>query len=289
MRRMVEVMVEWGKAGFPRVIRIPIAAAANIAPDYSFFQWRNDPAVEREERQLFRLWAARIPETEDVLPDIQRRLQISEVQWQGRRAEGLLAAVLLDGVALSWETDPVWSAQKVDCTLVQLEGDGCLETQPVSVPNLCRANQVVDLLSMLRPEADSLFRDGASLIESAAQVLPHLRFVGDAPAQLRTWTAAQEGWGFVVRALLQLEQLCAEWRTGQFPNRSLSAPCTPEGERVRNNRGLKAYREFVCEDGKLRFFSWHLKHYALNLRIHYDPDEVGRIVRIGHIGSHLPL
>src|SRR5258708_27837261 len=91
-----------------------------------------------------------------------------------------------------------------------------------------------------------------------------------------------------LRSLCHLKDLCATWGDHPFPHANISSPCSPENSRIDTNDGLRSHREFVCEDGQLRYFTWHIKHYKLNLRVHYNPDEQLRVVRICHIGSHLP-
>lgn len=290
MAQLVALMRVWAQAGLPRVIRIPLSiATSELAPGYSLQQWRNDPQIDRDQRQLFRLYSARTPELEDVLEEVRARGDVAEMHCEGRAARGLLAAWLLDGVSVSWDTHPVWRQANVRCVLHELGPAGDLVERPVEVPNAAYEQHIVSWLSTRRLERERHLADGRTVLERCAEWLPALRFVGSSPAQLLEWAPNREGWPFVLRSLCQLQDVCAVWGNNPFPHASISSPCSPEGSRVSSNDYLRSHREFVCEDGELRYFSWHVKHYKLNLRIHYHPDEQLRIVRIGYIGGHLPL
>jgi hypothetical protein len=288
MAGLVELMRIWAQAGQPRVIRIP-NAIVTLAPGYTLDQWRNDRLVSRDERQLFRLYASRRPELEDVLDDIRDRATISEMLCEGRMAQGLLAAWLIAGVAVSWDTHPLWREPNVLCTLHELRQVDDLLERRVEVPHASQAIHLNAWLTARASERDRYLFDGPSVLAKAAEWLPALRFVGSALDQLPDWAPNREGWPFVLRALCQLQDLCTSWGEHPFPHERISSPCSPEGTRVDNNADLRAAREFLCEDGKRRYFTWHIKHYKLNLRIHYDTDDRSRLVRIAYIGTHLPL
>jgi hypothetical protein len=290
MEQLIAVMRTWAQAGLPRVIRIPFSiTTSELAPGYSLQQWRNDPQTDRDQRQLFRLYTSRTPELEDVLDEVRGRGDVSEMQCGGRSAQGLLAAWLLDGVAVSWDTHPLWRQAKVQCVLQELGTSEDLVERSVEVPNAVHEQHIRSWLSARHLERERHLLDGGTVRDRSAEWLPALRFVGSAADQILEWAPNREGWTFVLRSLCQLQDLCAVWGENPFPHARISSPCSPEGSRVDTNDSLRSRREFVCEDGELRYFTWHIKHYKLNLRIHYHPDERLRVVRIGHIGQHLPL
>jgi hypothetical protein len=290
MEQMVGVMRAWAQAGLPRVIRIPASiATSNLAPGYSLQQWRNDPQADRDQRQLFRLYAARTPELQDALDEVIARGEVSEMRCEDRRGQGFLAAWLLDGLAVSWNTHPRWNKTSVLCSLCELGLAGDLVERRVEVPNAACVEHVESWLAVRRLDRERRFSDGRTILEQSAEWFPALRFVGPALEQILEWTPHREGWPFVLHSLCQLQDICAVWGNHPFPHADISSRCSPEGSRVATNDFLRSHREFICEDGELRYFTWHIKHYKLNLRIHYAPDERLRVVRIGHIGGHLPL
>ncbi len=288
MDGLVEMMRKWAQAGQPRVIRIP-DSIITLAPGYSLAQWRNDPLADRDQRQLFRLYSARRPELADVLDDIRDRADISEMLCEGHIAQGLLAAWLVAGVAVSWDSHPLWCQPMIGCLLHELDPLENLIERRVEVSHASQARHIDSWLTARVSERDQYLLNGPSVLQTAAEWLPNLRFVGSALVQLPEWGTNREGWPFVLRSICQLQDLCASWGNQPFPHDSISSPCSPEGTCVDNNAQLRAFREFFCEDGKCRYFTWHIKHYKLNLRIHYDPDNRSRLVRIAHIGDHMPL
>jgi hypothetical protein len=288
MERLIDVMRTWAQAGQPRVIRIPDSIGI-LAPGYSLDQWRNDAQADRDQRLLFRLYSTRKPELADVLNDIRGRADISEMLCEGNVAQGLLAAWLLAGVAVSWDTHPLWQESLIGCILHEIGPTDNLLERRVEVPNASEAEHINSWLSARALERDQYLLDGASILQASAEWLPGLRFVGPAVDQLPDWSPNREGWPFVLRALCQLQDLCDSWGKHPFRHESISSPCSPESSRVYDNLQLRAAREFICEDGQRRYFSWHIKHYKLNLRIHYDPDDNTHLVRVGYIGRHLPL
>jgi hypothetical protein len=288
MERLVDVMRTWARAGQPRVIRIP-TSLVNLAPGYSLDQWRNDSRADRDQRQLFRLYASRRPELADVLDAIRDRADVSEMLCEGRVTQGLLAAWLTDGVAVSWDTHPLWRRSAISCVLRELGPVDDLLERRVEVWHASRPEQIESWLATRVSEREQHLLDGPSVLQFAAEWLPALRFVGSALNQLPNWAPNRQGWPFVLRSICQLQDICTSWGDHPFPHDRLSSPCTPEASRVDDNADLRSAREFTCEDGERRYFTWHIKHYKLNLRIHYDPDDRVRIVRIAHIGGHLPL
>lgn len=288
MECLVELMRKWAMAGQPRVIRIPNSIIM-LAPGYSLDQWRNDSLASRDQRQLFRLYATRRPELTEVLQEIRDRADISQMLCEGHSVQGLLAAWLVGGIAVSWDTHSLWGQTVIDCILHELGPSGDLLERHADVPHASEVGHIDFWLSARASQRDQYLLDGPLVLQLAAEWLPALRFVGSALHQLPQWASNREGWPFVLRALCQLQDLCTKWGDHPFPHDQISSPCSPEAARVDNSPQLRSTREFVCEDGKPRYFTWHIKHYKLNLRIHYDPDDRLRIVRVAHIGGHLPL
>jgi hypothetical protein len=290
MERLIDVMRAWSQAGLPRVLRIPIAITiAELAPGYSLQRWRNDPQADRDQRLLFRLYVTRTPELADVLDEIRGLGDVSEMRCEGQDAQGLLAAWLLDGLAVSWNSHPVWGESGIPCLLSELGSAGDVFQRDVNVAHASSPAHLDSWLAARRSERESQLAHGRAILEKSGEWLPSLRFVGSALEQVAEWTPNREGWPFVVRSLCQLQDLCSAWGAHPFPHAGISSPCSPESSRVDTNDVLRSQREFVCEDGELRYFTWHIKHYKLNLRIHYHADQQERIVRIAYLGIHLPL
>ena len=102
---------------------------------------------------------------------------------------------------------------------------------------------------------------------------------------VKCFAGSRQGWTFVLRSICKLQDACEDWSSDPFAHKQISPDSSPESQRIWDNKDLRQHREFVCEDGKTRYMSWHIKQRGQNLRIHYDPDAAHRIVRIGHIGG----
>jgi hypothetical protein len=290
MSQLVSVMRAWSSAGGSRTIRIPSTVAlTNLAPGYTLHQWRNDPETERDQKTLFRLFSTRSPELEDVLDEVREAGIGSELLFEGRAAQGLLAGWLLGGLAVSWRTGSIWDRHSLSCYLTEIGPEAELVKRTVEVSHAARPEHANAWFATWKLELDQSRLDGQAILAAGNELFPALRFVGSAARQLVSWGPNRDGWPFVLRAFRQLQTLCAEWGDHPFAHEKISSPCSPESSRVDENPTLRSYREFVCEDGVSRYFTWHIKHYKLNLRLHYHCDESIRIVRIGHIGDHLPL
>src|SRR5437016_6699417 len=163
MERLIDVMRTWAQAGQSRVIRIP-NSIVNLAPGYSLDQWRNDSRADRDQRQLFRLYAARRPELADVLDKIRDRADVSEMLCEGRITQGLLAAWLVDGIAVSWDTHPVWRQSVIGCVLRELSPDDNLIERRVEVWHASRAEHIDSWLAARVSERDQYLLDGPSVL-----------------------------------------------------------------------------------------------------------------------------
>src|ERR1051326_6100162 len=233
MERLVALMRIWSQAGLSRVIRIPLPViTADLAPGYSLQQWRNDPTVDHDQKQLFRRYSTKTPELEDVLADVRIRGDISEMLCEGHSAQGLLAACLLDGVAVSWDSCPIWRKAKIACLLHAIGTASDLVERVVEIPHAACEEHIRAWLSTRQLQRDQYLIDGPNILKLSTEWLPNVRFVGSAVDQLPEWAPNREGWPFVLRSICQLQDLCAGWGDHPFPHSGISSPCSPEGSRV---------------------------------------------------------
>lgn len=82
---------------------------AQIAPDYSIAQWRNDHNVDREVQRFFRSLQTKSPFIDELTEsDLQEQNSSSEFFHNGSSVLGLGIAHLLDGLAISLPSSPQW-------------------------------------------------------------------------------------------------------------------------------------------------------------------------------------
>lgn len=94
-----------------------------IAPGYSIGRWLDDREVDREQRRRLRSFSNRSPllDSSDSPELIGRFEDLGiEASWEGLRADGLLAALLLNGIAISALTDDHWDRSSVEFLVTDL-------------------------------------------------------------------------------------------------------------------------------------------------------------------------
>jgi hypothetical protein len=288
MDTLVRTLSGTGKLGLPRSLRTGESLSnQEIAPDYTVAQWRNDPQVSRDVRQLFRQYSTKYPLLDGVLESLVDRARGCEAKFQGIQCEGLLAAYLLDGLAISLPSDPAWSVNSLEITLLELDADGLSERVQI-VLHCSSPGHASALAGEFTIRQRQIALTGRDLVEHQPQLLPNIRFCDDAETSLSTSKQNDPAFSWIRRCLFELNDYCVRWSTGPFRHEELRCQPTPESESLSNNPELRRLRTFVCPDGERRYFQWHLKNFGRNLRLHYFPIEKERIVLIGYIGRHLP-
>jgi hypothetical protein len=137
--------------------------------------------------------------------------------------------------------------------------------------------------------------NGSVLWTKVKTLYPHLVFCDGAKKQIKTLHGGLVLQRFVER-LFDLEEYCRNWNLADGF----------DGSRIRNSSSettetLAQFgrdREFICSDGTMRLFQYHLKAKVngVPLRIHIWPDEKAefdlapsgrRKILVGHVGGHL--
>ena len=140
-----------------------------------------------------------------------------EMSVGGLPAHGILAAWLLDGLSISWLTDPRWSQSKVEAILHELASGANVETQPVEVDNAATASHIDAFVESLRIKH---LVDGPAILHNAERFLPLVRFVGSASSQLNNWNPGSTGWTFVLRSICKIQDVCSRWGSEPFSPRA---------------------------------------------------------------------
>jgi len=288
MDALVRTLSAAAKLGLSRSLRtLESFSHQEIAPDYNVAQWRNDSQVSRDLRQLFRQYSTKSPLLDGVIESLVDRARGCEGKFQDIECKGLLAAYLLDCLAISLASDPAWRANNVGIILTELD-EGGLSESTQQVLHCSSPEQVTVHAPELRSRQRQILATGRDLVDHRERLLPNLRFCGDVEATLSPLAQNDPVLSWTRRCLFELNDYCSLWTTGAFRHEELRCQPTPESESVSNNPELRRLRTFTCPDGERRYFQWHLKNFGRNLRLHYIPSETERIVIVGYIGPHLP-
>lgn len=289
MDALVRTLAEASRSGFARSLRtLETFSYQELAPGYTMAQWRNDPAVERDVRQLFVRYVTKAPLLEGVLHEIRERARGCEARFEDIEAKGLLVAFLLDTLAASVPSAPIWQTTRLSVRIVELEEDGSVCQTNEIVRNASSPSEVGEVAAIFTEARRQAARTGRDLVEQRPSLLPHLRFCGEVDAVLSGMGENDDRLSWVRARLFELNDACTSWTQGEYPHHSLAGRPSPESRSVNENEDLRRLRLFSCEDGQVRYFEWHLKNNFLNLRVHYSPKNDERIVLVGYIGRHLP-
>jgi|GEM_PF-1070837 len=289
MAALVETIRAAGAYGVQQTIRTDSAfLTIELAGGYSLPQWRNDSAVNRDLRIFFSRLATRAPYLDGALEELLNQAGRMEARFQGTIAGGLLAAFLLDGVAVSWPSGDTWRQTSLAFNLFSLSDDGEVVE---SIPHCRHASDPAhwDIhAEWIEQCYRSGIHDGAALWAMAPQLFPRLEFCGDAPGQLQSLTGNERYFQWVINCLFDADLECSRWTVGQFPHSALPGPASGESKPVHDNPDLRRHRMFRTPTGELLMFEHHMKNKAENKRIHYLVDESRRRIIIAYVGDKLP-
>lgn len=94
--------------------------ATEFGPQYPIRKWLNDSDVDKETVRRLRAFTHGLSyiRKDTGLPGIADRWQSLEAWIAGSKAQGLLAAFLLDGLAVSLPSEEIWSGPKIDIEIL---------------------------------------------------------------------------------------------------------------------------------------------------------------------------
>ena len=274
-------------AGAGRVLLVPEGAVnSEIGPDYSLWNWVNDPLVDLDWRRKFLSMATHGPFTEKVLSaEILERLAISEYSLAEQTALGLGAAHVLDGLAVSVGGEEGWHEASLRLDLLSLSDDGDLLTDQVEVRHAASPDHVEGHRPWLSAQQLAQIGSGEALWRRRGALYPALAFCPRVEAHIAALGPRDPHLRQVQRKLGQLNDAFAAWRDGPFARGSIP-DCDPESRATLQQ--FKAEHSFLCPDGKTRLFSWHLALTPGAWRLFFKPDKETRKAIVGHIGPKLP-
>lgn len=242
-------------------------------------------------------WIGRRPRNKDEWRYIQSTRNISPVRavlpmgatdgvdylHQGRAAEALGGAHLLDGLAVSLPLEQIWRESWITAERHQLvegdDGDVQLDEDEVDVRHAWCRGEVGCHEEWITSAGLAGLVSGAELWEARTDFFPHLRFLPQVERQL---AELDIGWLRGARdELLRLEEAIAEWDPAQCREPSWRSHVTPESQT----------RKHLCEfedlDGVVRTFSLHARFTPGAGRLHFRLVPAERAATVAHIGRKL--
>lgn len=258
-----------------------------IAEDYTFGQWLNDPGVERDTRLLFMTQFLKYPFIEDVLEQkASNGSRLYEFKYRNKAAKGLRAAFLFDSLALSLASDADWNTSAIGITVSCCsEEEADIVKSDESVRHVRSLTHFDDLEEWILGKKKASVPNGKILWLKRRELFPHLLFSENVKGQIESLTKNNPGFVQVRKRLFALGVYFSNWQEGPFNINDLPANITPESERRLNK--LRQKLTLMCEDGKSRLFSWHLRYTPGSGRIYVFPHEETRMCHVGYIGPKI--
>ena len=259
-----------------------------LADGYPLPRWRNDNEVSREERTFLRTLATKSPLAVDVAnAEIKKNLENDdfEINFQGRKGEGLKTAYLLDTLAISLNADPIWDCSTLQVELTQIDDDKLIE-ETAEILHASHQNHVIENLDQIKQRLQSDVLSGIQLWNDRERIFPTIEFCDAVFKQLRKLRAGDPRLLVVKAALSHLESAANSWQGGRFSLEDY--PVEESGESEVTMQQYERERTFICPDGAERIFERHLKLKNINWRIHFFPENQTKKVLVGYIGKHLP-
>ena len=255
-----------------------------LAENYPLSRWLNDPEVDRAEKRYIRSLTTKYPFW-DELPELYEKVLSSEFQHNGRIANGLGVAYLLEALAVSLPSEDGWDSAQLSLQATWItEEEGVLEEESVQVIHASQPRHVQEHNEWIQERLRQEIQDGNDLWNRRADLLPSLTFCEAVAAQIQELSPTMLR--PVVRRLFQLQSYCQNWQEGGFDAQQLPSKATPESQATLNQYSKE--RTFLCPDNISRTFSWHVRLTPGAWRLYFFPGpEIGQII-IGYIGPHLP-
>lgn len=169
---------------------------------------------------------------------------------------------------------------------LEFDAEGQLCRHPAQVVHASRPEHIISLAGWFAQRQKRNVVNGIELWRSRASLLPSLLFCESTYAQLSDLRSGNPMLAAVLKKLFELEDYCRGWASGGFDSDRLPGRVSPESRPTLQKYG--ADREFLCPDGQVRLFSWHLRLTPGAWRMYLWPDERNRRIIIGYIGRKLP-
>ncbi|NEP55734.1 MAG: hypothetical protein F6K31_01695 [Symploca sp. SIO2G7] len=254
-----------------------------LAPGYPVARWRNDKAVDREERRFFRTLTTKAPFWTDVAEAIKSDFNLSDVFHQGEEARGLCFALVGDVLPVSLNSDTRWDCSRLRLAVIRFEDEELID-EYLEIVHASRRNHVQEHTDWIKHRIQIIVSDGIELWNCRKELFPSLEFCDQVHQQLQSLKSGNPMLQQVRKRLDELENYCKTWTNGAFSSDSLRN-ATPESE-SRLNR-LKQKLTFRCPDGKERIFSLHMRLTPGAWRLHFSEKlGPGKII-IGYIGPKI--
>jgi hypothetical protein len=206
-----------------------------------------------------------------------------EYRFAGQSAHGLFVASLIDGLAVSLQSDAQWNVASLDLEKFWIEGED-VQTRILAVLHASQVDHLEVHLRWLREHEPPSPTNGAELWADRHSLLPNLEFCDSVENQIRVLGGNEPRFRAVVRGVRDLQNYCDSWNTENF---DIHRFANASGESQSTLNMYSDERTFRCPDGQYRLFEWHLKRG--DTRIHFIDFPKTKRILVGYVGPHLRI
>jgi hypothetical protein len=250
-----------------------------LAQAYYVNQWIGAKPRNRELWRVFQNMQNRAPYS-DVLPP--GGADATEYTVHGRKAVGLGAAHLMDGLLVSLLVDPVWDTTRIEAICDEISADDDeIRTSKVEVRHAATVQHMQVHDAWLGSAGLSSLKTGTEIWDEWADLYPKLQYLPGVRDQLRDlyphWVIP------VADHLRTLNDAVAEWDPTAMPEPRWKTKVTPEHQ---NRKSLCRFEDL---DGEQRIFDLHARFTPGAGRIHLRLIPEEQKARIAYIGLKLGI
>ena len=274
-------------SGAKRVLRTYIDLnSILLSENYPIARWRNDPNVDLESRRYFKVLTAQYPPLKD-LPVIENKILSQDFFYMGDRATGLGVAFLLEGLSISFLSEPEWDRSKIEGIDMQwLEDDGSLVSELIQVNHASRPQHIDETAEWIKKRLRPGIQSGEDLWNRKEELFPSLTFCENIGKEIGSLSSGNPLLRQVAKRLFEIEDYCREWETGPFDPNAFPFKATGESEATMNK--YEKERTFYCPGNLVITFKWHGRITPGAWRIYFEPEKHPGNIYIGYIGPKLP-
>jgi hypothetical protein len=191
---------------------------------------------------------------------------------------------LLESLALSLPSEECWNSALLTLNAKWMTEESQIEEETVQVNHASQPAHLEEHIQWIQERLRRDIQDGNDLWNRKTELFPLLTFCDTAAPSIRSLSPTMLR--PIVRRLFELETYCQGWTEGGFDPTQLATKATPESQATLSHYGRD--RTFLCPDGEMRTFSWHVRLSRHHWRIHFYPEPEIRRMIIGYVGPHLP-
>ena len=146
-----------------------------LADEYPLARWRNDDRVDRELRRWFLTLTTKYPAIEDF-PELKDELSLKEFKCEGKNAGGLGYAFLMEGLAISFQSDYKWERNLINLSFEALGDDLEITHRDVQVYHASQPKHIHELNAWIDTRIALEIKDGDDLLAQKTLLFPSLIF-----------------------------------------------------------------------------------------------------------------